>query len=913
MPEPEQSPDSIESIADDSSDFMPESAPPEEDIAENRIASAREQRDFEDLNLMEALGLLFQRPVSTWRALWAVARAENPAFIHEPAVPASEQPVTPEPSGPGFVERMRTSTLDRQSVQLGIFLLALVVAWFGSAILVSATVRTEEAQLSAGAPFLLAGFLIWLGAECFGSWRSIRHWWTSKTPNERRRVMFRLVPLTFILAGIWVLLDSMDEAPAQVFDIASTGFGLLVFGLVLWALLDLLTSLNARRTLSDDETNEAFSAPYEDLPWYMRIHPARVIIALLGSVAIAFTWIGTSNNNFTTIGFYAWLASIALWTAALAPAAWRPRTWPRTILDRVRAWRPTWVTIILVLIMLVGAIFRLSSLDTIPPEMTSDHVEKILDAQRVYDGSRNIFFANNGGREPFQMYALALFAYLPGQSVNFDSLKLLAVIESLITLPVLYWLGREIAGPERRKLGIILGLGLAALVAVSYWHVAITRLSLRIILTPLVTSLLLIALARAMRHNRRGDFIMAGLVLGFGLYTYQAVRMLPVVVVAGIFIAAYMSGTWRTWLRYGVNLAVLVLISFIVFVPMFHYSVENPELFWLRTSGRLLGDDVINETLEDGTIIQRDATAAERLEAFNDNVPVLMSNIRNALLMFNWKGDVAWINGAPNQPAMDQVSGALLIVGLAAWLAFALRRRDPVLWLIPLMIFIMLLPSALSIAYPIENPSHTRTSGALPAAYMIAALPLALITERLLRNPGGRRGLAVAAGLWVFLLGVAYAANTRVYFEDFRRSYLISSLPYSDAGQVLQGFALSDGSYGNAFMIAYPFWWDHRAIGLEAGLPDWPNGIISINDVPSFLRDSANRSGRYRLLPDRDLLFFYSPNDEASAEKLAEWFPEGRGITFPSYQAGDDFMLYRVPALGADGFQDFLARTLPTG
>jgi hypothetical protein len=45
----------------------------------------------------------------------------------------------------------------------------------------------------------------------------------------------------------------------------------------------------------------------------------------------------------------------------------------------------------------------------------------------------------------------------------------------------------------------------------------VTRLSLRIVLTPLVASLLIIYLTRAMRFNRRMDYIKAGLVLGFGL------------------------------------------------------------------------------------------------------------------------------------------------------------------------------------------------------------------------------------------------------------------------------------------------------------------------------------------------------------------------------------------------------------
>ena len=49
--------------------------------------------------------------------------------------------------------------------------------------------------------------------------------------------------------------------------------------------------------------------------------------------------------------------------------------------------------------------------------------EKLLDALRVNDGYRGIFFPNNGGREGFQMYFVALIANL-GAGFSFNALKL---------------------------------------------------------------------------------------------------------------------------------------------------------------------------------------------------------------------------------------------------------------------------------------------------------------------------------------------------------------------------------------------------------------------------------------------------------------------------------------------------------
>ena len=160
--------------------------------------------------------------------------------------------------------------------------------------------------------------------------------------------------------------------------------------------------------------------------------------------------------------------------------------------------------------MAIGTYFRLVDLSSTPPEMTSDHVEKLLDVNRVLHGETNVFFANNHGRDAIQFYALALMSYIPGLDLNFTLLKLLTMLEGLITLPVLWWMGREVIGKDEPRLGNAVGLTMAALVAVSYWHEMLSRLGLRIVLTPLFIALVIIFLARAVRYNRRSDFIYAG-------------------------------------------------------------------------------------------------------------------------------------------------------------------------------------------------------------------------------------------------------------------------------------------------------------------------------------------------------------------------------------------------------------------
>ncbi len=805
------------------------------------------QRDFEDLTLAELTGQFLRAPRATWRALVDVARTPNWAESGLSLTIPAPIPIAPLES-PIYVNAplIETDESRRDVLKFALYIVAFLSSLLGNIILVSAKTRYESLQLNRAAPFLLLGFFIWIGAEVYGSRNGLKLWWSERRGDKRK--------------------NQTEPSPTTL----------------LW----------------------------QDWP------KRNVIIIGVALLFAAYTWTGTSGNKFTAIGFWAWIISIVLISLAFSPTGWSPLRWLgnlRTRWQRVHV-KGNWTLAALIAIMILGGIFRVYDFGGTPPEMTSDHKEKLLDAERVAEGSRDIFFTNNGGREPAQFYMLAILSRLPGLSMNFDLLKLLAVIESMITLLALWWMGREVIGERDRHLGNIVGLMLAALVATSYWHVAVTRLALRIILTPLFAALLIGFLSRALRYNRRADYVYAGLTLGFGLYCYQAVRMLPVVVVVGVGIALMMNR--RSVVergRYLLNLAVLVLVSFIVFVPMFHFSVQYPDYFWMRTAGRLLGDELIQETNEQGIVVYRDATVQERLDAFGKNLPVLASNIRNAVLMFNWKGDVAWINAYPNYPAMDVFTGALFIVGLAAWLVLCVRTRDPVYVLIPLMGFIMLLPSALSIAQPIENPSATRTSGALPPSYLLSAFPLALLAIYARRLINGWLGLFSSVALVTTVVLITFALNSTLYFVKFRESYANSSLPYSDAGQMLHDFA-EGSTLGNAFMIAYNNWWDHTIVGMEAGVMHWPNGAFARPEesadpsiyLPNMIYDAWRcRANEYQLDANRNLLFFYNLRDDNAETLLRQWFPTGTATIITTYQVGDDYKTYFVPAIGEGGLQDF--------
>ncbi len=141
----------------------------------------------------------------------------------------------------------------------------------------------------------------------------------------------------------------------------------------------------------------------------------------------------------------------------------------------------------------------------------------------------------------------------------------------------------------------------------------------------------------------------------------------------------------------------------------------------------------------------------------------------------------------------------------------------------------------------------------------------------------------------------------------------------------MRGFAESGGAHGNAFILSFDYWWDYRAIAIEAGLTPgtWDNGDMPLSEVPQRMANAWTQPRAYPLDPDRDLLFFYHRDDAEAEAQFQAWFPQGYSTTvevaLPPVGAADDafgegerfadkdFKYYRVPALGETALREFFA------
>ncbi|GAB4553417.1 MAG: hypothetical protein OHK0023_22510 [Anaerolineae bacterium] len=644
----------------------------------------------------------------------------------------------------------------------------------------------------------------------------------------------------------------------------------------------------------------------------------------------------SGNNTFFDTNTFFWLVAVGagFWSLNNRPLVnWRrvgqsvrnllasPPQWSTKFTVRIP---PTYF--IFAVIMLTAIAFRFYGVSAFPPELDSDHVEELRDVQAVLQGARPIFFPNNSGREAIHYYYLAILHQIAGIPLSFALLKIGDSLLGLLLIPLMWWAGRAIFGeisqadPEessrQRTLGNTIGLIAAAFVATSFWHTMLSRAGLRIVLMTVITVPVVVFLVRGMRHNRRIDWVLSGLFLGISLYTYQAARILPLVCVAGFLLAlAYRARSVRALTEYALNFGALVIMSVLVFAPLARYMVEEPNYFWARVTQRVL--------IDYGTVAGEDAVDIAAL--LKQNASQFGDNMSRTLLMFNWRGESTEFYGTPNGTAqLDAVAGAFLLIGVGMFAVRTLRRRDPSDLLLLISVFILILPSMLNFTNRDEVPSAIRTSGAVPIVYLIAAFAAAICLRTLWTHFTLRTARIVVISVGICLWVCAAATNWHTYFVTQAEFHYAHRPPYRQMGTLMRNFINSTGTPGNVFLMGYPYSWDHRAVGIEAGAIGWDNGINPEYRTADFMNKMRDFEGtRYTFRPDRQVMVFLRVEDADGLLETSEFFPGGKAIRIRAYRPERDFIIYVAPPVGCPYFKaimgfesrycDLVSRPQPSG
>jgi 4-amino-4-deoxy-L-arabinose transferase-like glycosyltransferase len=198
-----------------------------------------------------------------------------------------------------------------------------------------------------------------------------------------------------------------------------------------------------------------------------------------------------------------------------------------------RAHRRGWVLLGLGIVLVTSAALRLIWLGSIPAGLSHDETVKGYDAWSVLQTGRDqygdwfplVFRGIGDQREALLPYLIVLSEAVLGPTDL--AVRLPTALAGIALVGVLFLLGRELFGTRA-------GLIAAALLAVSPWHIQVSRLAFRAGLLPLTTALGLWLFLVALRRPRL--MLPAGLVLGLGLHTYLSARVFLPLLLVGVLV-----------------------------------------------------------------------------------------------------------------------------------------------------------------------------------------------------------------------------------------------------------------------------------------------------------------------------------------------------------------------------------------
>ena len=556
----------------------------------------------------------------------------------------------------------------------------------------------------------------------------------------------------------------------------------------------------------------------------------------------------TPSNTFTGLNLSVWALAIFLHIRAF----WLKEPqflWKKITSSFARSDKNIPVILLVLAVIALIFFFRFYRLETVVPEMTSDHAEKLWDVLDITNGKYSIFFPRNTGREPLYIYLSALVAGFTG--ISFLTIKISAVIGGLLMLPYLYLLGKEMGSAR-------IGLLAVAFAGIAYWPNVIERFALRISFYPLFVAPTLYYLIRGLRRQQRNDFIRAGVALGLGLHGYMPFRIMPLVVVAlvGIYLLHVRDKTVRKQTLLWLGL--LALTAWVFFIPLARYAVEFPDMFGFRAFSRL------------GSIERPLPGPAWQ---------IFLSNLWNALKEFNWDNGGIWVHSVPRRPALDVVSGVLFLLGVFLLTARYIRTRQWTDLLILLAVPLTQMPSILSLAFPAENPSLNRAAGAIVPAFLIVGIGL----DGLMTGLGSRKKLGVIAwSLAGILLVLSSVQNYALVFRDYNNQYTESAWNTSEMGAIMKDAIQRDVPAENVWVVPYTHWVDTRLPPIWAGLPG-RDIAVPREDLPKTVGNIGPK------------IFMVRMDDAEALALLQALYPLGQLRQFESAFDSHDFWIFSVP------------------
>ncbi len=467
-------------------------------------------------------------------------------------------------------------------------------------------------------------------------------------------------------------------------------------------------------------------------------------------------------------------------------------------------------TLLFFLILGLGFFFRDFRILSLPVGMHTDQGLTGLSALRIlHEGWRPLFEAlNYQVPEPLLFYQLAGWFGVAGSS--YLSFHLFFNLLSLAAFPFIYLVFRQLAGQRVALLSLFL-------LAVMRWNWIETRNGYPSIQVSLYLFGFLALWIYGLRVRKNWPFYLSALFVGFGLYTYQAFKAVPFLIL--IYILYEYFTRWKETKVRRPNLWLCLVMVLALAAPLLYYYGKN----------KTLGNR------------ERDAFIGTQI-ASEQSLKPLWNVWMGTALMFNREGDQNPRHNIPGRRMLDDVTGVLFILGLG--LAWRARKKREGFY--PLAGFVVMsLPGLLS-----TDAAHSNR--------LVCLTPFVAYFGAL----GGMSLFNKAQGLWkentklpaqaFLVLAVIASLNAHAYFvkqagdarcrEAFDPAPTALGRTLESARQKFPGQArfFGDASLlqnNTAAFLSYPV---RREIS-EFRLADWTRGNFPRDKTAVLFLDSKKR------------------------------------------------------------------------
>jgi len=495
-------------------------------------------------------------------------------------------------------------------------------------------------------------------------------------------------------------------------------------------------------------------------------------------------------------------------------------------------------------ITLVAFFLRVWRLNALPPGWRDDElINSLVISQKFLNGDWQVYYADASGHEALYHILnagmLALFG--PGAA----GIRLLSALLGTLTVPLTYLVANRLYGWK-------VGLAAAAGLTLSFWSLMYSRIGIRHISLPVFMLATFFFFLRGMGIGYGGDqvkeqessvinknFLLAGLMMGLGFYTYFASRGVPFILLAVIayiwlFHRPTISGRWK-------GIALMLGVAFLLALPLILTLLQQPE-----------SEARVSEL------------AVPLVEARAGNFDPLGEHIQRTLAMYHGDGDEEWLYNIPHRPVFGPVIAIIFWLGvaIAAWYALkpiirlgrSLFKKDkshtdsPRYEIAGAFLLIWWLVGIAPAFVSVPPASFGHTIIAQSAVYILVSLPvlfLEILSQRSISQAKPHKSLIVLPFVLILLLVIGIGwRDLPDYFQEWPNRGMTRFLYRAEISEIADYLSehpdITD--FGVTGLLAGP--WDKLALAIETDdiaqtSPRWFNPdrvtLIQVKGEPALV------------------------------------------------------------------------------